>query len=147
MSLQHLMYGLAHKFNGGLVALAAVMNKNDRVLNQKVNPNNTTHFLTLEEFETIADFTNGNLKVAEYFANKENAVVYVMPDLSGNDEEALLDSFVGITQKLGELSAEFLNSYADGQITNKELSKLFAEINKVEQALLVHKETLKRIAK
>ena len=147
MSLQHLMYGLAHKFNGGLVALSAVMNKNDRVMNQKVNPNNTTHFLTLEEFETIADFTNGNLKVAEYFANKENAVVYVLPDISGQDEEALLDSFVGITHKLGTLSDEFLKSYSDGNITTKELKDLIVEIHKVEQALLVHKETLKRIAK
>lgn len=146
MSLQHLVYGLAHKFNGGLVALAATMNKNDRVLNMKVNPNNDTHHLTIEELETIADFTNGNLKVAEYFAHKENAVVYVMPDIEHMDEQALLDSFLNINSKLGSLSTELMHDYSDGSINNHELKSLIKKIHEVEVTLLIHKATLQRIS-
>lgn len=145
MSLQHIIYRVSHGFPGGVVGLSDLMGKNDRVMNQKINPNNNTHFLTLEEVETIADFTNSNLAMAEYFAGKANCIIHALPDVSHMDEEALLDAFVKITKQMGDLSAEFLKSYRDGMITIKEFKSLAIEIGRVESALMVYKATLERM--
>ena len=147
MGIRHLVYRVAHSFNGGVVALSSLMNKNEKVMQAKINPNNTTHFVTIEELETIGDFTNSNLTIAQYFAEKVGGLVYLAPDMSGQDEQNLLDAFISINSHVGHISTTFMESYADGEITEHERKRINKEIDNAERALLVLKETVNRIAK
>jgi hypothetical protein len=147
MGIKHLVYRVAHNFNGGVVSLSSLMNKNEKVMQHKINPNNSTHFVTIEELETIADFTNSNLAIAQYFADKAGALVYVTPDMTGQDEQNLLDAFISINSHVGHISTVFSEAYGDGTISEKERLHINREIDDAERALLVLKDTVNRIAK
>jgi hypothetical protein len=145
LTIKHLAYRIAHEFVGSVAGLASLMNKGDVVLRNKLNPNSTSHFLTIQEFETIVDFAECNLDVAEYFASKVNAVVVVMPTLPEGDM-ALLDLYMGAMKELGEVSSEFQKAYADGTITSKEFARISDEIDDVLEKLLEFKAAVKRVS-
>lgn len=145
MTIKHLAYRIGHDFSGSVAGLASLMNKGDVVLRSKLNPNSESHHLNIEEFEMMVDFANRNLDVAEYFASKVNAVVVVMPAAPEGDM-ALLDLFMGAMKELGEVSAEFQKSYADGNITSKEFARISEEIDDVLEKLLEFKAAVKRVS-
>lgn len=146
MTIKHLAYRIAHEFAGSVAGLASLMGKGEVVLRNKLNPNSETHFLNIQEFETITDFAERNFEVAEYFASKVNAVVVQLPTLPESDM-ALLDLFMGAMKELGEVSAAFQKSYADGNITRKEFAEISSEIDDVLAKLLEFKAAVKRVVR
>lgn len=143
MSIRDLAHRIAMKYPGGIAALAVRMKPPKpgetlaqsfiQVLRNKLNPNSTTHHLYIEEFEDQVDLADANLEVAEHFAQKANAVVISLPMLAcdGSDME-LLDGFLEIVRELGEFSAEFQKSWADGRITADEFARLSAEARDIQ---------------
>ena len=146
MQLKHLVYRFTHEFNGGVTALSSLMGKNEKVMQLKINPNNTTHFVTVDELDMLADLSGSNGLLADYFAAKADAVVYALPTVNDMDEEAVLDSFLNIGKQLGTLSSDFQKAYADGDIKANELRQLEDDITQGLKALLVLKATLNRIS-
>lgn len=146
MQLKHLVYRFTHEFAGGVTALSSLMGKNEKVMQLKINPNNTTHFVTVDELDMLADLSGSNAALADYFAAKCESVVYPLPNVNELDEEALLDSFLNIGKQLGTLSSDFQKAYADGEIKPKELTELEDDITQSLKALLVLKATLHRIS-
>jgi len=141
-----LAYRIAHEFVGSVAGLASLMGRGDVVLRNKLNPNSESHHLNIEEFEMMVDFANKNFDVAEYFATKAHSVVVQMPELPESDM-ALLDVFMGAMKELGEVSAAFQKSYADGDITSREFSEISNEVDDVIAKLLEFKSAVKRVVR
>lgn len=147
MTIKHVAYRLAHGFVGGAISLAALMGKHEKVMQNKLNPNNDQHHLTVDELEMIADFTSGNIAVAEYFAGKANAVVVQLPNMDEFGDMALLDSFMDIMSELGSLSKEFQSAYADGDINKQEFKRIADNIGKAQGRLLAFQNTVQRVVR
>jgi len=142
LTISHLAYRLAHEFKGGIVGLASLMGRGDKVLASKLNPNTQTHHLTIDELEMMGDFTDTNYQLAQYFADKCNAVVFKLPNVIDQGDMNLLDSYMQIMKEMGELAAEFQNSYADGSIDRKEFARICAEVTGVQARLLAFQSTI-----
>jgi hypothetical protein len=136
MSFPDLLYRIAHQYPGAVPALAARMGKNQTVLQHKLNPNCSTHGINADEIEHLVDFSGSNLEVAEYFAGKVGAVVVKLADLPTVGDMELLDEFLGVLRELGELSAEFQHSWADGRITPQEFTRIRKEANDVQAQII-----------
>ena len=147
MTIAHLAYRLAHEFNGGAAALATMMGKGEKVLQSKLNPNTETHHLSIDELEMLADFTDGNIAVAEYFAEKSNAIVMLLPTIPDLSDMGLLDSYMAIMREFGELSSEFQKAYADGEITDKEFKRIAHEVSAVQGKLLAFQSAIKQVVR
>ena len=128
------------------MALAVLMGKGEKVLQNKLNPNNDQHLLNVDEFEMLADFTNNNLSAAEYFAAKCNAVVVTLPAVAESDM-ALLDLYMAAMKELGEVAGAFQEAYADGRITPREFDKIALEIDDVLAKLLEFKGAINRVVR
>jgi ketol-acid reductoisomerase len=124
LTIKHLAYRLAHEFAGGAVALAALMGKGEKVLQNKLNPNSETHYLNIDELEMLADFTSGNRQVAQYFAQKTNAAVVQLPTDVMTGDMSLLDAFMDAAMQDGEFANEFKKAWSDGRITVQEFERL-----------------------
>jgi hypothetical protein len=144
MSFSHLLYRIAHAFPGKVPALAALMEKNSTVLMHKLNPNRTSHEINAPEIEMLADFADGNLAIAEYFAAKAGGVVVLMPDVNCSDM-ALLDSFMSVIGELGEFSSMFQNAWADGHITPEEFQRLKKEASDVQSRMVALLSRIERL--
>lgn len=106
-----------------VIGLAAHMGKGAQVLTNKLNPNSETHHLTITELETLADFTNANTAIAEYFAEKAGAVVVPMPEIEQGDM-GLLDSYMAADAERGMISTRFMRAFADGRIDPREFNEI-----------------------
>lgn len=122
-----------------------MMGKGEKVFQNKLNPNSETHYLNIDEFEMLTDFADRNLDVAEYFAQKVNAVVVKLP--AGQEcDMALLDVFMSVMKELGDVSSKFQQAYADGDINQFEYSDICKEIDDVVSRVLAFKEEVRRVA-
>lgn len=146
MTIRHLAYRLAHDFSGGIAGLAALMGKGAQVLTNKLNPNSTSHYLTIGELETLADFTGGNVALAQYFAAKANAVVITLPEMPESDM-GMLDLFLSANKEFGDISAAFQQAFADGRIDRREFEDICKEFDESLARLLELKSGIERIVK
>lgn len=142
MTIAHLAYRIAHEFKGGVVGLASLMGRGDKVLASKLNPNTPTHHLNIDELEMMGDFTDTNLQIAQYFADKCNAIVFKLPNVSDQSDMCLLDSYMQIMKEMGDLAAEFQKAYADGSIDRKEFTRIANEVTGVQARLLAFQSTV-----
>lgn len=146
MTIKHLAYRLAHDFSGGVAGLAALMNKGVQVLTNKLNPNSATHYLTISELETLADFTQGNLQVAEYFAHKAGAVVIKLPELPESDM-GMLDLFLSASKEFADISGSFQRAFEDGRIDSREFDDISREFDESLARMLELKSGIERIVR
>lgn len=130
MNIKHLAYRIAHEFCGGVAGLADMMGKGKTVLLNKLNPNSTTHFLTIFELEEIADFTGQNLSLAQFFAEKCNAVVVPLPPESeATGDMNMLEAFMHASVTAGDFAREFTDAWSDGRITPNEFEAMRSKVH------------------
>jgi hypothetical protein len=146
LTIKHIAYRFAHEFKGGAVAVAAMMGLGSKILQNKLNVNGDSHRLSIEEFEMLVDFTEHNLDVAEYFAEKVNGVVVILPEFTAGDM-ALLDAYMNVQRKLGKLAEEFQVDYADGEIDKKEFKRIERKVDEVQATLLEFKAAIQRVVR
>ncbi len=144
MSIKHLAYRIAHDHPGSVAGLAPLMNKGVHVLSNKLNPNSTTHFLSVAELEMLADFTNANLQIAEYFASKAHAVVIQLPHVDESDM-GILDLFLSAVKEFGDISGSFQKAFADGRIDSREFKLISREFDQSLARILELKSGIERI--
>jgi len=145
MNIQDAAYNTAHDFPGGVPALAVRMGISPNVLQNKVNPSQEHHKLTLNEAVKMQAIT-GDLRMLHAMADALGCVCIQLPvhDQAGDME--LLDSFMGVVSELGDLSAEFQQSWADGQITLKEFARIRNEAYDVQARLAELLARIERLA-
>jgi hypothetical protein len=146
LTIKHFVYNVAHNFSGGVAGLAEFMGKGYQVLNNKLNPNSTTHYLTIAELEMLADFTNSNIKMAEYFAHKAGAVVVQLPNLPESDM-GLLDLFLSASKEFADISSSFQTAYADGRVDAKEFEVISHEFDEALARIIELKSGIERIVR
>ena len=147
MTIKHLAYRIARDSQLGHASLAQAMNVKAQTLTNCLNVNAETHNLNISNFELLAEFSNGNLAVAEFFAAKCNAVVVTLPDVPDESDMGLLDGFMAIMKELGELSSSFQTAYADGDITAREFERIASEVSDVQSQLLAFQAQIKRVVR
>lgn len=122
------IYRVAHGYPGGIPALAARMNTNPGVLQNKVNPNCLTHKTSAEEAAVIQDVTNSD-DIARAFAARRNMVCVHLAQFDGISDQALLDLFLALEKEKGDWAATIQKALGDGTIYTDEYAKIEKEFN------------------
>ena len=98
--IQSTIYKTVHEFPGGIEAVAKLMDIPKGTLSHKVNPNNTTHHLTLEESIKLQKITRNVALLHDYNAELGHSAV---PCVRRTD---VLTPFEALTN----LASEFANT-------------------------------------
>lgn len=98
--IQDAAYHTVHEYPGGADALAVRMGMSPNTLRHKVNPNNTTHHLTLREAVTIQEMSNSHA----ILHSMADALGYVCTRATpGNDMEPAMDVLAKMHAELADL--------------------------------------------
>lgn len=126
MGIQHVVYRLGLKYQGGLRQLAADMGRNYNVFINKLNPNVATHHVYIEELDELAAFLDTD-EVAKYFAGQRNMICVPCPDLNGLSDAALLDLFFGLETEKAQWMERMQTALSDGNVTGAEFAAIKRE--------------------
>lgn len=147
MNIRELLHRLVHETPGGVARVLEAINygrktqMSTQMLTNKLNQFSESHTVNIQELELIANTLNLNLPLAQHFAEKANAVVFVLPDVTENDM-ALLDGFMQITKELGDVGQRFQQAYADGEIDKRDAKILKKETDDAVAALLAFQKRI-----
>lgn len=134
MNISDAAYNTAHDYPGGVPALAVRMGVSANVLQNKVNPSQEHHKLTLNEAVKMQAIT-GDLRILHAMAGALGCVCIKTPGIEQVGDMALLDSFMSVVAELGDLSTEFKNSWDDGTVTPAEFERIKSEAYDVQARL------------
>jgi hypothetical protein len=135
MNIQDAAYHTAHDVPGGIAAIAARMGISPNVLQNKVNPTQDHHKLTLAEAVKIQALT-GDCRILHAMAASLNHVALPVLHFEGIADMALLDGYMDVITELGEFTATFQTAISDGEVSHKEFARLESESYDVIQRLL-----------
>jgi hypothetical protein len=127
MSIKDLAYRIAHRYPGGVPALAVRMNMSKHVLQNKVNIRCDTHRLTAEELDMMTDFADTD-ETAQYFCAKRNMVGIHLPEFDNVSDRELLDLFLTLDKARGDLSDCISKALSDGMIDPGEFERIDGKI-------------------
>lgn len=126
-------YRLVHDHPGGAPALAPRLGMNGQVLSNKVNPNNATHHLRLDEAAQLSEIT-GNPVVL--FALAEQLGFVCMPAMfSVSAAASPILALSGLISAHGDVGEAIALALSDGRID-------LSELNDIEDAVLGNIEHL-----
>ncbi len=134
-------YRVAHDFrspaNGrkGLAELARVLAVNAGTLQNKVNPHQETHHLTLAEAVQIT-VAAGDRRILEAFASTVGCVVVPVPDQRAVSDAALLELMNRMLAEQGQFAAAFNDGLYDGRFSPGEYLRLHGEAMQFVAAVL-----------
>lgn len=132
MNILDAAYHTVHDFQGGATALALRMGiKSPAVLNSKVNPNTETHHLTLLEATKMMGIT-GDFRILQEICAVLGKVAIDLPAIPESQRDScLIDTFLNIVIKEGNVTALFKEMMADGRITRGEAMDMAAVIREL----------------
>lgn len=121
MNILDAVYHTVHDFKGGANALALRMGiKSPAVLNSKVNPNTETHHLTLLEATKLMGIT-GDFRILQAICAAHGKAAIDLPDIpESHRDSCLMDTFLNLGIKKGDVTELFREMLADGRITRGE---------------------------
>lgn len=142
MNITDAAYAVAHDYPGGTESLAPRMSMVAAVLRNKVNPNNTTHHLTLAEAMRMSEIT-GDLRIAEAFARQLGLACMEIPQPENCADGEVIEMLSESMKTFGEVGHEVNRTFADGRVEQHEvrrvrdaiwshLGKLFGLSNRIE---------------
>lgn len=114
LSVDDAIYHTAHSYPGGVHALAMRMGKSGDTLTHKVNPNNTTHHLTVDESVAMQDLS-GTAWILQAEARRLGCVVVKAVPASTDDPHAL---YWQATAQLAELQHAVADAFEQGVTRN-----------------------------
>ena len=85
LDLHQALYCASRDYRGGLTALAAIMATNYDTLQKKLSIANTTHHLTLPEFETLVGITD-DPRIDEAYARARGKVLFDVTPVPGTSD-------------------------------------------------------------
>jgi hypothetical protein len=89
------------------------------VLRNKVNPNNTTHHLTLAEALRMSAVT-GDRRIVEAFARELGLVCLEVPEAENCADGEVIEMMSGSIESFGEVGREITKTFADGRVEKAE---------------------------
>lgn len=114
----------AHKtvkdYPGGAEALGVRIGMSGAVLRNKVNPNNTTHHLSLSEASEIMGVT-GDDRMLHALAAEHG---YVLRRTAGVPSGSVVTAILAVSARQGDLAQAVSESLQDGRITPNEASEI-----------------------
>lgn len=114
-----------HDYKGGSEALGAVIGMSPAVLRNKVNPNNTTHHLTLAEADRIVRMT-GDVRILSAFAHGNGYLLVKAPDSCGDSDISVLEQVASLMVAHGTFGREVYEALADGGVDQEEVARVTA---------------------
>lgn len=117
----------------GAKALAAAMGVQYKTLLNKVNPNQTSHHLSLQEALRLMQVTR-DTRVMDALAEALGGQFICSPDV-GQGDPKLMQDLAEMTMRFGELMREVANDIADTVISNNELARIEKEADQLRSAL------------
>lgn len=114
-----------HDYKGGSEALGAVIGMSPAVLRNKVNPNNTTHHLTLAEADRIVRMT-GDVRILAAFAHGNGYLLVKAPDSCGESDMSVLEQVAALMIAHGRFGHEVYDALADGGVDQQEMQRVDA---------------------
>lgn len=126
MSIKDVVYRVVHAYPGGVPALAARMGISKHVLQNKVNPNNETHHLTISELIQIQEFTDSD-EIAKHIAGERNMVCFPVTQHEGASDMELLDLFINMEREKADWLTTIQQSLKDGMIDAGEAERIKKE--------------------
>lgn len=125
MNVADAAYSVVHDYPGGANSLAPRMGMSAAVLNSKVNPNTSTHHLTLAEAVKVAVLTNDN---RHFEAAAQEIGCLLMQAPCAEDEAASDMAVLELVSKVwagqGDLGNVISRALSDGVVTKRELADL-----------------------
>lgn len=128
-------YHTVHDYPGGSPSLAPRLDMSPHVLNNKVNPNTSTHHLHLEEAVRTMEVT-GDHRILQAQCER---LGYLDPipsiDYAGIADDALLEIVAKVHAESGDVSRALIKALADGHVTSKESQAVRLQIRQAMSAL------------
>lgn len=147
-SVQDAAYLTAHEYPGNVPALAARMEVNPTVLSHKLNPNNTTHHLTISELMTIMVMTNDH-RALHAMCIQLGYMALPLPTNTTN--ETTTEAITDTVKEFADFLQAVTKALADNKVTKlelrtvrKELSELISKGGKLEAVLSAMESTKQR---
>lgn len=116
-------YAVAHDYPGGTESLAPRLDMSGAVLRNKVNPNNTTHHLTLAEALKISQITS-DLRIVHALARELGLVCVQMPAPDECADSDVIEFMARSWETHGEVGAEVKRTFEDGRVERHEVRKV-----------------------
>jgi len=114
-----------HDYKGGSEALGAVIGMSPAVLRNKVNPNNSTHHLTLAEADRIVRMT-GDVRILAAFAHGNGYLLVKAPESCGESDMSVLEQVAALMIAHGRFGHEVYDALADGGVDQQEMQRVDA---------------------
>lgn len=114
-----------HEYKGGSESLGPLVGISAAVLRNKVNPNNTTHHLTLAEADRIVRMT-GDARILAAFAHGNGYLLVKAPESCGESDISVLEQVAGLMVAHGTFGREVYDALADGGVDQQEVARVTA---------------------
>lgn len=133
MNIIDAAHATVRNYPGGSESLAPRIGMSPAILRNKVNPNNTTHRLALDEASAIMA-VSGDHQILHALAAEHGYVC--MPTNSGGQTASVLALILSTQAKEGDLSRTLHDALADGTISRNELNAISAAAMAVQAAVI-----------
>ncbi|CAB3890180.1 phage regulatory CII family protein [Achromobacter piechaudii] len=114
-----------HEYKGGSESLGPLVGISAAVLRNKVNPNNTTHHLTLAEADRLVRLT-GDARILSAFAHANGYLLVKAPDSCGESDMSVLEQIAALMIAHGRFGHEVYAALADGGVDAAEVVRVKA---------------------
>ena len=127
MCLQDAARLISERYKGGVPALAKAMGVSANTLQHKLNPNNTTHKLTLDESLAMQQISGLPFVLCAMAAAMAHSCMPEVPDQSGGNP---VEAFMRFQQGLGEFTAAVADSLlGEGPVSRNQFRRVQAFAN------------------
>lgn len=143
MNVLDAAYRTGHNYPGGIEALAARMGVGAVVLRNKLNPNNPSHRLALDEADMMIGLT-GDCSIVQALAANHGGVFVPISGAAPQAGSVLAAVLVEHSSD-GDLSRVVNDSLADGKITPNEMREIEACAIEAQAAVVRLTRTLQQV--
>jgi hypothetical protein len=116
-------YAVAHDYPGGTESLAPRIGMSGAVLRNKVNPNNSTHHLTVAEALRISQIT-GDVRIVQALARELGMALIEIPNADQCADSDVIELMAKSLQTHGEIGREINKTFEDGRVEHHEVARV-----------------------
>lgn len=123
MNIKDAAYAVAHDYPGGTESLAPRIGMSGAILRNKVNPNNSTHHLSLAEALRMSEIT-GDRRIAESFARELGLVCVELPIPENCADADVIELMAKTWETNGDIGREVNKTFEDGRVEHHEVKRV-----------------------
>ncbi|CAB3644212.1 phage regulatory CII family protein [Trinickia soli] len=123
MNITDAAYAVAHDYPGGTESLAPRLGMSGAVLRNKVNPNNSTHHLTLKEAALLSAVANDR-RIAIAFARELGLTCIEVPEPEHCADADVIELMARTWETNGEIGREVNKTFEDGIVEQHEVRRV-----------------------